>query len=109
MGCLADSHEAKLDTYPLPLPPDRFAEVIHLGANHVVYGLASPIYIFAYAFRDVVDRDRFDHLLPAVAGGAIAASGTLRGQPRAVAPALGGPTRARCRAVARPARTLEAR
>jgi hypothetical protein len=53
-GCLADSL-SKLDTDPLPLTTDGFAEIVHLGTYDVVDRFACAIDILAHRLRDFVN------------------------------------------------------
>ena len=47
-GCLRDSQWANLDPDALPLPANRFAEVVHLGADNVVDRFARAIHVLAH-------------------------------------------------------------
>jgi hypothetical protein len=70
-GCLRDSQCANLDPDALPLPANRFAEVVHLGADNVVDRFARAIHVLAHRIRDVFHWYRVYELFSALSRGAV--------------------------------------
>lgn len=106
-GCLADSRLTNLNPDPLPPPPDRFAEVVHLGADNVVDRLARTVHVLAHGLGDLIHRYRVEDLFAAVARGSISTRRTVASPPRALAPPVRRPTRAGPGTVARPPGAFE--
>ncbi len=92
-GCRADSRP-NLDTDPLPLATNCFAEIIHLGAYYVVDRLARTVDVLANGLRDFLSWKCVDQLFAAVARNAVTACRFITGPACTLASSVRSPSSA---------------
>src|SRR5688572_1475750 len=106
-GCRADSRRPKLDPDPLPLPPNRFPEVVHLRADNVIDRFLRAVDVLANRISDLIDRYGIGEISAGTTRRLVSASGALARPSCAVEPALLRPASSRSRMITGPARSFQ--